>query len=132
MHILYLKYVLWLKVMKQLFQGTGVRLPAGAIMGILLFATVSRPALGPTHSPIQWVPTCLSLGVKRPGREAEVKNAWSYTSTFQYTFMAWCSVLAKRQFYLTLLLLLLLPPPPPPQSSLLSPLPLLPINLLSC
>jgi hypothetical protein len=38
---------------------------------------------------IQYVPEALSLGVKRPGREtghsppssAEVKNAWSYTST---------------------------------------------------
>jgi hypothetical protein len=37
-------------------------------------------------------------GVKRSGREAdqsppssaEVKNAWSYTSTLQYVFMAWC------------------------------------------
>jgi hypothetical protein len=46
-------------------------------------------ALGPTQPPIQWVPGALSLGVKRPGREAdhsppssaEVKNAWSYTST---------------------------------------------------
>jgi hypothetical protein len=41
------------------------------------------------QSPIQWVPGALSLGVKRPGREAdqsppssaEVKNMWSYTST---------------------------------------------------
>jgi hypothetical protein len=41
----------------------------------------------------------LSLGIKWPGREAdhsppssaEVKNAWSYTSTpSQYVFMAWC------------------------------------------
>jgi hypothetical protein len=39
--------------------------------------------------PIQWVPGALSLGVKRPGSEADhtlpysakVKNAWSYTST---------------------------------------------------
>jgi hypothetical protein len=42
-------------------------------------------------------PGTLSLGVKRPGREAdhsspssaEVKNAWSYTFTPQYVFMAW-------------------------------------------
>jgi hypothetical protein len=27
-----------------------------------------------------------------PPSSAEVKNAWSYTSTFQYVFMAWCSV----------------------------------------
>jgi hypothetical protein len=31
---------------------------------------VSRPALGFTQLPIQWVPTALSLGVKRPGCEA--------------------------------------------------------------
>jgi hypothetical protein len=57
---------------------------------IFLFITaVSRLSLGPTHPPIQWVPGALSMGVKRPGREAdhsspssaEVKNAWSYTST---------------------------------------------------
>jgi len=32
--------------------------------------TVSRPALGPTHPPIQWVPGALSMGVKRSGRDA--------------------------------------------------------------
>jgi hypothetical protein len=30
-----------------------------------------RLALGPTHPPIQWVPGALSLGVNRPGREAD-------------------------------------------------------------
>jgi hypothetical protein len=34
------------------------------------FSTASRPALEPTQPPIQWVPEVLSLGVKRPGREA--------------------------------------------------------------
>jgi hypothetical protein len=42
-------------------------------------------------------PVALSPGVKRPRREAdhsppssaEVKNAWSYTSTPPYVFMAW-------------------------------------------
>jgi hypothetical protein len=56
-------------------------------LGIFLFTTVPRPALGPTQPPIQWVPGALSLGVQRPEREtdhsssAEVKNAWTYTST---------------------------------------------------
>jgi hypothetical protein len=48
-----------------------------------LFTTASRTALGPTQPPIQRVPGALSLGVKRPGCEAdhsppssaEVKNA---------------------------------------------------------
>jgi hypothetical protein len=58
-------------------------------LGIFLFTTASRPVLGPTQPPIQWTPGALSVGVKRPGREAdhsppssvEVKNEWSYTST---------------------------------------------------
>jgi hypothetical protein len=58
-------------------------------LGIFLFTTASRPALGSTQPPIQWVPRAFSVGAKRPGREAdhsppssaEVKNAWSYTTT---------------------------------------------------
>jgi len=42
---------------------------------IFLFATASRPALGPTQPPIQWVLGALSLGVKRPERKAaEIKE----------------------------------------------------------
>jgi hypothetical protein len=40
-------------------------------LGIFLFITASRTALGPTQPPIQWVPGALSLRVKRPGREAD-------------------------------------------------------------
>jgi hypothetical protein len=80
-------------------------------LGIFLFTTVSTPALGPIQPPIRWVSGTLSLGIKRPGREAdhsplssaEVKNAWSYTSTPQYAFMAWCSVKkSQEQLYLYL------------------------------
>jgi hypothetical protein len=61
-----------------------------------LFCTSSRPALGSTHPPIQWVPGAVSVGVQRPGREtdnspptsAEVKKMWIYTSTPPYVFMA--------------------------------------------
>jgi len=35
---------------------------------------------------------------------AEVKNAWSYTSTPQCAFMAWCLVKARAQLYLYLYL----------------------------
>jgi hypothetical protein len=49
---------------------------------------LSRTALGPTQPPSQLVPGALSLGVKRPGREADhlphpvprSTNEWSYTS----------------------------------------------------
>jgi hypothetical protein len=40
-------------------------------LGIFLFTTASRMALGPTQPPIQWVPGALSLEVKRPGHEAD-------------------------------------------------------------
>jgi hypothetical protein len=75
-------------------------------LGIFLFITVSRTALGPTQLPIQWVPGALSLGVKRLGLEtnhsspcsAEVKNAWSYTSTPQCFFIACCLVKHRGNF----------------------------------
>jgi len=57
-------------------------------MGLSIFSTASRPAVGPTQPPIQWVHGYPFPGVKRPEREAdhspptaEVKNVWRYTST---------------------------------------------------
>jgi hypothetical protein len=52
--------------------------------------------------------------LKRPGREAdhsppssaEVKNAWSYTSTPHYAFIAWCLVKTQGQLYLYIYLYL--------------------------
>jgi hypothetical protein len=40
-------------------------------LGTFLSATTSRPALGSTQPPIQGVRGALSVGVKRPGREAD-------------------------------------------------------------
>jgi hypothetical protein len=80
-------------------------------VGIFLFATATRLALGPpTQSPFLWVPGVLSLGIKWPGREtghsplcsAEVKTDWIYTSLSLYDFMTWCSV--KKGTGTTLLL----------------------------
>jgi hypothetical protein len=73
-----------------------ISIPGGGGQGTFLFATTFRPALGRTQPPNQWVLGALSLGVKRPGREADrsppssakVKNAWSYKSIPQYAFMA--------------------------------------------
>jgi hypothetical protein len=75
-------------------------------LGISLFTTASRPALGPTQPPIQWVPGDLALGVKRPGREAdhslpssaEVENAWAIPPLPLYAFVEWCSVRAQTTF----------------------------------
>jgi len=59
-------------------------------MGFFVSTTaVSKPGLGATQPPIQWVPGTLCPGIKQPGHEvdhsfpstAEVKNEWSYTST---------------------------------------------------
>jgi hypothetical protein len=40
-------------------------------MRIFLFTTTPRTDLGPTQPPTQWVPGAVSLGVKRPVREAD-------------------------------------------------------------
>ena len=48
----------------------GVRILAGQDM-VHLFSSLSRPALGPTPTPIRWVPATVSSGVKRYGREAD-------------------------------------------------------------
>jgi hypothetical protein len=55
-------------------QGCGLDVPrfeSRQGLGIFLFTTASRPALGLTQPPIQGVPGALSLGIKRPGREAD-------------------------------------------------------------
>jgi hypothetical protein len=40
-------------------------------LGIFLFTTAPRTALGPIQPPIQWVPGSLYLRLKRPGRETD-------------------------------------------------------------
>jgi len=58
-------------------------------LGIFLFTTASRPPLGPTQPPNQWILVAFSLGIKRPGREAglsppsiaEIKSSWRYASS---------------------------------------------------
>jgi hypothetical protein len=72
---------------------TWARFPIG--VRLFLFATASRPALEgrPASYPV-------GTGGSSPAREvhhtlpssAEVKNAWSYTSTPPYVFMAWCLI----------------------------------------
>ena len=53
---------------------------------VFLFSKASRPAMGPTQTPVQWIPGVFPR-VKRPGRQvdhsssAEVMNEWSCTSS---------------------------------------------------
>jgi hypothetical protein len=50
------------------YRANGVRSPVGAKD----ISSVSRPALGPTQPPVQWLPGVLYPGVKaRPGRDAD-------------------------------------------------------------
>jgi hypothetical protein len=63
-----------------------------------------------TQPPIQWVPGALSLGVKRPGREADQSphlvprlRMLGATLPFpQYIFMVWCLVKHRDNFNFTL------------------------------
>jgi hypothetical protein len=76
-------------------KGTGwtteIRFPVGTEKGIFLYATTSRPALGPTQPPAQRVPAALSPGEKRPPCVVEVKNVWSCTHTplIRFLFVQW-------------------------------------------
>jgi hypothetical protein len=71
-------------------------------LGIFLFTTASRTALGPTQRG-------LSLGVKRQGREADhspppsaqVKMRGAIHPLPQYVFMSWCLVKHRDNFTFT-------------------------------
>jgi hypothetical protein len=73
----------------------------------LTFTTASRPAVGPTQPPIQWVPGALSLGIKQPRREADHSHPSSadvkrmrgaIPALLQYVFMVWCLVKHRDNF----------------------------------
>jgi hypothetical protein len=70
------------KVMSGASRDNSVGIAPGWMIGVLgfdsrrglrisLFTTASGTALGPTQPPLKWVPGALSLGVKRPGLEAD-------------------------------------------------------------
>jgi hypothetical protein len=73
------------------------------------FTTPSRLVLGPTHSPIQWVPGALSQRLKRPEPEADhlftfsAENVGAYTSANSHVVVAWCLIKYRGNFTFVLL-----------------------------
>jgi hypothetical protein len=69
--------------------------------------SASRPALGLTQPPIQWVPVTPFPEVKRPRREAdhsppcnaEVNNTWGYTFTPSYVFVVLRLVKQRKRLH---------------------------------
>jgi hypothetical protein len=84
--------------------GSRVRFPAGAGNFSLHHRVQTGSGSHPASYPMGT--GAVSLGIKRPGRKvdhsppssAEVKNAWSYTSTLQYVFMTWCLIKNRDNF----------------------------------
>jgi hypothetical protein len=67
----------------------------------------SRLTQGPTQPPTQWVLGLLTKGVKRLKHEADhsphtdVKDVWSYTSSYPHISMAWYLVKPRDNFTFT-------------------------------
>jgi hypothetical protein len=80
-------------------------------MGIFLFTTAPRTALGPLQPPIQWVPGALSLGIKllgpaadhSPPSSTEVKECVELYIHSLYVFMAWYLIKHRGNFTFTFL-----------------------------
>jgi len=71
-------------------------------LGIFLFTTASRTALEPIQRPFQWVPGLLSLGVKRPGPEADLSRPstagvkeWVKLYLHAPNTLSWCGAQLK-------------------------------------
>jgi hypothetical protein len=65
--------------------------------GIFLFPARSRPALGPTQLPIQWIKEVISPGVKRPLLVPKLRMRGATPQPLpppphRYIFIAWCLV----------------------------------------
>jgi len=73
--------------------------------GLFLYATASRPALGPNYPPIHWVSGAFP-GSKVAGALSwplipssdEFNYAWSCSSTPHYVFMPWSLVKHRDNF----------------------------------
>jgi hypothetical protein len=96
---------------------TVVRFQAGAVKRLFFLRHGVHTGSGahPFSYPKGSRGRALSPGIKRPRREAdhsppssaEFKNAWSYTSTHLYVFMAWYLVTVGDNFTVTFISLML-------------------------
>jgi hypothetical protein len=72
-------------------------------LGIFLFTTGSRPALGLTQPSVQWVPAALFLGYSGRGVKLTThlplvprsKNRGAIPPLPKYAFLVWCSFKAQ-------------------------------------
>jgi hypothetical protein len=74
---------------------TGVRLPAGARISFLRHRVQTGSEVDPASYPMGTGGSFrreMRLPVHSPLSIADVKNAWTYTSTPPYVFMTWCLV----------------------------------------
>jgi len=75
---------------------------------MFFFATASRPVLGSHPASYPMSPGGSSPGGEAdhsPPSNAEVKNAWNYTTTHPYVFAAWFLVKHRNNFSVFVLVL---------------------------
>jgi hypothetical protein len=81
------------------------------------FSFPSRPVLGSTQPPIEWLSEAPSPRVKKLEREpdhppqcsAEAKKTWRHTSSPTYVFIAWCDINQEKTVSITFIHVIILP-----------------------
>jgi len=86
---------------------TGVQFAVGITLEYFLFSTISRPALGPTRPPIQWLPGAL-IPKDKAARSMKLTTHLHLVPSLrmlgailllpQYVLMAWCLVKKRDTF----------------------------------